>query len=334
MAKSGDLGSEMIEGIIRRVLRAVFGGGGAVDIDLPTEFDELKDALKAAVEAAIDSGIATGGSNITIVDTGKSWAVNMWADATFEVTIAGIHYLGIVTSNTADTITFPALAGGAVVVAGCEYALKRPVDIADISDRAARLLGVTYGSQAQQLQQRAATFELLVQLMSAGAEIDPRDVTDRAARLLGVIYGSQAAQIQQTAADNLKISHEEAAIAVPADIQARYNVKSIRDIAPGATGTFWLPETGSIDISNFIGSSWCVYAPTTATMVIDCYLNISHDGGTTWRRAAGYEIPDGDFVRDVWNSIDCPLKLAQAKLEVVIATAFPAELDLMCIRKA
>lgn len=132
----------MLETVARRLLRAVFGGGGVVDIDLPQEFTDLKAALTAAVEAAIDSGTATGGSNITIVDTGKSWAVNMWADATYEVTIGTTHYLGFVISNTATTITFAALAGGAVVVAGCEYSLKRPVTLADISDRAARLLGV------------------------------------------------------------------------------------------------------------------------------------------------------------------------------------------------
>ena len=136
-----------------------------------------------------------------------------------------------------------------------------------------------------------------------------------------------------TAAGNLKLSHQEAAIAVPTDIQARYSVKSIRDIAPTAVGTFWLPETGNIDLANFLASSWYIYAPTTATMVINCYLNISHDGGTVWRRAQGYEILDANFTRDVWNSIHCPLMLCETKLEVVIGTAFPAELDLCCIRK-
>lgn len=266
----------MFEAVLQRILRAVFGGDS--DIDIPTEFDELKDALKAAVEAAIDSGTATGGSNITIVDTGKSWEAGMWVDATFEVVIAGAHYLGFATANTANTITFAPLAGGAIVVAGSEYSLKRPVTLADISDRAARLLGVI-----QSLQLPAAL----------------------------------------TTAGNLKQSIEERLIS-----------KTIRDIVPGAVGTFWLPETGNIDLSTFIASSWYIYAPTTATMVINCYLNISHDGGTTWRRAAGYEILDGAFVRDAWNSIDCPLKLAETKLEVVIGTAFPAELDLMAIRKA
>ncbi|MBA7716725.1 hypothetical protein ES703_125801 [subsurface metagenome] len=137
-----------------------------------------------------------------------------------------------------------------------------------------------------------------------------------------------------SAGGNLKISHEEAAIAVPADIQARYFVKSILDLTPGAPATFWLPAAGNIDLSNFIHSSWYIYAPATGAMTVDCYLNISHDGGTTWRRAAGYEILDAVFIQGVWNSIDCPLMLAEAKLEVVIGGAAPATLDLMCIRKA
>lgn len=117
------------------------------------------------------------------------------------------------------------------------------------------------------------------------------------------------------------------------EIGSRAISKTIRDITPDAVGTFWLPQTGKIDLSKYLASSWGIYAPTTATMVINCYLNISHDGGTTWRRAAGYEILDADFVRDAWNTIDCPLKLAEAKLEVVIGTAYPAELDLLCIAK-
>lgn len=83
-----------------------------------------------------------------------------------------------------------------------------PADVVDVSDRAARLLGVVYGSQGQQILQRAASFDLLVQLRNAGIDIDPRDiraltstdvvdVSDRAARLVGVIYGSRGAQLQQ-----------------------------------------------------------------------------------------------------------------------------------------
>lgn len=138
-------------------------------------------------------------------------------------------------------------------------------------------------------------------------------------------FGKMASEITApvTAAGNVKQSIEERLIS-----------KTIRDIAPDAVGTFWLPEQpGHIDLSKFLASSWGIYAPTTAIMEINCYLHISHDGGTTWRRAAGYEILDTDFIRDSWNTIDCPLKLAEAKLEVVIETAYPAELDLMVIAK-
>jgi len=66
----------------------------------------------------------------------------------------------------------------------------------DVLDRADRLLGRVYGSQGQQLLQRATTYDLIVQLRHAEAEIDPRqiraltpsdvvDISDRAARDLG-----------------------------------------------------------------------------------------------------------------------------------------------------
>lgn len=68
----------------------------------------------------------------------------------------------------------------------------------DVADRAARLLGKVYGSQGQQLLQRATTYDLLIQLRNAGIEIDPRniraltssdviDVSDKATRDLGKV---------------------------------------------------------------------------------------------------------------------------------------------------
>jgi len=66
--------------------------------------------------------------------------------------------------------------------------------LVDIVDRAARQLGLVYGSQNQILQQKASTYELLV------------DTVDRATRLLGIVYGSQSQQIQQTATNyNLQV---------------------------------------------------------------------------------------------------------------------------------
>jgi hypothetical protein len=55
----------------------------------------------------------------------------------------------------------------------------RPLDCTtdhvDLCDRAARLVGIVFGNLTQ-LQQRAITNELLVQMTNAGVEIDPRDI--------------------------------------------------------------------------------------------------------------------------------------------------------------
>jgi hypothetical protein len=136
-----------------------------------------------------------------------------------------------------------------------------------------------------------------------------------------------------SAGSNLKISHEEAAIAVPSDIQARYNIKSTRDIAAPAINTdYYLPDSGDIDLSNFSASSWFIYATTNKPDVIR--LEVSMDGGTTWYELEGYEIAVADFVLGTWNSIHCPLMLANTRLLVSTGAAAPAAISMAAIRKA
>ena len=234
---------------ITQVIRETLGGG--VDVNLPAEFDKLKEALRTIAEASVDTGIADDTSTVNYLDdSSKNWPPSPGGFENLIVEITdgtGEGQFAKIASNTATRITF-----------------VNPMPVAPDSTSKYRI----------------------------------------------GFFGKMAGEISSRAIS-----------------------KTIRDIAPSAVGTFWLPETGHIDLSKYLSSSWGIYAPTTATMVINCYLNISHDGGTTWRRAAGYEILDTDFVRDSWNTIDCPLKLAEAKLEVVIGTAYPAELDLMCIAK-
>jgi hypothetical protein len=138
-----------------------------------------------------------------------------------------------------------------------------------------------------------------------------------------------------TAAGNLKASLEEQAIALGIDVQARYNLRTFESYVPDVA-TFYLPSTGSIDLSNFLGSTWFIYATAGATgaEVINCYLQISLDDGTTFRRAAGFSLLDADFVLGEWNSIDVPIMLAQARLEIVCSTEAPGALEAAVIRKA
>lgn len=66
-----------------------------------------------------------------------------------------------------------AFATDSIDVSGSSITISGTPDV-NVTDRANRLVGIVYGESAQ-LQQRPATFELLAQLTSAGAEIDPRD---------------------------------------------------------------------------------------------------------------------------------------------------------------
>ena len=332
----------------------------------------LQQILGAAYQVLVDSGTTTDGSNTTLEDSGKSWVANEFVHDRVEFTIATTLYRRIVTSNTGTELTFAALPAGVTVPADINYEIWRYVGVSDLADRAARLLGVIYGSQAQQLLQRAATFDLLIQLRHAGAEIDPRairaltssdvvDISDKWARQLGLVDISRvlgallahanpvivrltdgtafitspsSSQLPAalTAGGNLKLSHEEAAIAVPSDIQARYPLKTTRDIAAPAINTdYYLPETGNIDLSNFIHSTFFIRATTNKPDAI--YVEGSLDG-TNFYKLEGYEIPVADFVLGTLNTIDVPLMLADVRLLVSTGDPAPDTINMGCIRKA
>jgi len=114
-----------------QIIRETLGGG--VDVDLPAEFAALIAALSIGLEASVDSGIATGGTNTTLEDTNKDWALGMWGgvnDSLIQVQIAGVNYLRFTTLpvNTATVITIAALPVGVVVAAGCPYSIKRALN--------------------------------------------------------------------------------------------------------------------------------------------------------------------------------------------------------------
>lgn len=64
------------------------------------------------------------------------------------------------------------------------------IDPRDVSDRAARLVGVVYGSQGQKLLQRATTYDLLVQLKHNNVEIDPTAIRALTSSDAISVYGS------------------------------------------------------------------------------------------------------------------------------------------------
>jgi hypothetical protein len=76
-------------------------------------------------EVSVEHGTATGGTNITLTDTTKSWGVNMWTGSIVEVDIGGIEYHREITGNTADTLTFDPLPGAIVVALGDPYDIRK-----------------------------------------------------------------------------------------------------------------------------------------------------------------------------------------------------------------
>lgn len=135
----------------------------------------LRVALGAAVDVSDRAGRLLG-----IVDKGKIW------DGTNIATVkAGV--IAVVGDNPLVVTVHPSSAATAT----------QPVSMAtntpDVTDRAVRLLGVVYGSQAQQLKQTATNFNLAVETYVAAVAIDPRDVSDRVGRALGVVASITAA---------------------------------------------------------------------------------------------------------------------------------------------
>ncbi|MFQ5999918.1 MAG: hypothetical protein ACE5J6_03990 [Candidatus Bathyarchaeia archaeon] len=98
----------------------------------------------------------------------------------------------------------------------------------DILDRADRLLGRIYGSQGQQLLQRATTYDLIVQLRHAGGEIDPRNIRALASSDVVTI----ANQITRDADDHGQVD----VLSMPNVVQAEKD-RTITDLPKKGTPT-------------------------------------------------------------------------------------------------
>ncbi len=81
---------------------------------------------------ALEQGVATDGTNVTLEDTTKGWAINMWEDAVVAVEIGGIEYHRHIVSNTADTLTIDALPALVLVAAGDPYTIRRVVSPGEV----------------------------------------------------------------------------------------------------------------------------------------------------------------------------------------------------------
>ncbi|MBA7700768.1 hypothetical protein ES703_109492 [subsurface metagenome] len=85
-----------------------------------------------ATSGGADITISDAGSTTTLFDANKVWEVDKWKDAIVEIThlADGKHYYPTITSNTADTLTFGALA--VTIAPGDHYEIRMALRLADI----------------------------------------------------------------------------------------------------------------------------------------------------------------------------------------------------------
>ncbi|GAI34089.1 unnamed protein product [marine sediment metagenome] len=81
----------------------------------------------APVIAVADRGKATRGSLTTLVDTSKSWPVDIWRGCALNLFLGSILATHRIASNTADTLTFE--AANVPIVAGVAYFIVGSVSI-------------------------------------------------------------------------------------------------------------------------------------------------------------------------------------------------------------
>ncbi|GAI23823.1 unnamed protein product, partial [marine sediment metagenome] len=117
----------------------------------------LQEVLKALVEVSVDTGVADATSIVSrLDDIAKAWPVNAFTDLIVEITAGtGEGQIRKIDSNTATSLV-PVTNFATAPDATSQYRIGFYGKMTgDISDRAARLLGIVYGN-VDQLQQTVA----------------------------------------------------------------------------------------------------------------------------------------------------------------------------------
>ena len=93
---------------------------------------------------------------------------------------------------------------------------------------------------------------------------------------------------------------------------------------------YYLPSNG-VDISGFSSVTAFIYATTNKPDQI--YMEVSLDGGDTWRKMEGKEIDTADFVLGTWNNIYVPEDVSYVRLKVSTGSSAPDTIEMALVRK-
>lgn len=158
-------------------------------------------------------------------------------------------------------------------------------DVPDLSDRAARLLGIVYGSQGQQLLQRATTYDLLVQLRHQGTEIDPRLIQDVQKTVTvpssggggylprqAILAGGTATIVNAPGVGyKLRVKRLQVSVDAATAIDFRWDTTAFE--------SYYLPANGSV-IINKIGENFDGPENTALTIYSSAAVNITASAST------------------------------------------------------
>ena len=143
-------------------LQTVFGRGANITPGNPLPVTPVAGSgIKTDLQQVLGQGADIAPGNELLTNMSDRWARQLGQVDLARVLGAPLTAANPVISGVFDAAGNRMPAMDAIARAG----------FVDVIDRAVRLLGVVYGSQAQQIQQRAVTFETLVQLNQAGAEV-------------------------------------------------------------------------------------------------------------------------------------------------------------------
>jgi hypothetical protein len=192
-------GQSLVSPVRGRFFRVVYTNGGTAQ-----GYFRLNTVLKYASEVyTTESYLLGSGGKRAVVDAfgdGIGAQNRLMTDALLRAQRTDTGNQDVVRMTGNQNLKTETFVGAAAIDPRSIRALTS-ADVVDVSDRAARQVGVVSGTGNFFV---SATSQLVgaffpVRLTDGAAFYDGRDVSDRAARLVGVVYGSQGQQLKQTA---------------------------------------------------------------------------------------------------------------------------------------
>lgn len=177
LVKPGDAANAAIR--VNIVAGGASGGTSAIDETPFTEAVSLFTPIGGVYNDALAGNPSVGDQAATRITQKRGLHVNLRTAAGVELGTASAPIRTDPTGSTAQPITDNGgsiTVDGSVTVSGTIAATQSGSWAVDVTDRAARLVGVVYGSQGAQIKQTATNDNLAVEVAVGGTLIDPRQI--------------------------------------------------------------------------------------------------------------------------------------------------------------